>query len=334
MKRTYILPAVAGLLISGLVVLALVHHADLVVFNPQGPIAAQEKWVIITTVLLSAIVVLPLFGLLAWFSYRYRASRSGPKGRHEPDWDHDSAAAEFSWWLVPTAIVIVLSFVAWRSTYALDPFMPLQNTHAPVRIQAVALRWKWLFIYPDLGIATVNQITFPAGTPIHFDVTADAPMNQFWIPSLAGQVMAMPGMSTQLSVIADHPGTYTGLSSHISGEGFAGMTFQAKAVSPQDFNTWVTHVRSSANRLDVESYAGLEKPSTYVSPMYYSSIATGMYTSSMMKYMAYHSRANQSESSTTGQPPSQTMQNMAMPSDDSPALNPISTSTREHAYPI
>ena len=285
MKRSYLLPGIAGLLILGLITLAGVHHADLVVLNPQGPVGREERWVIIITVALAAIIVVPLFGLLAWFSYRYRASRSGPKGRHQPDWDHDSALVEFSWWLVPTAIVIILSFIAWKTTFDLDPFKPLQSSHGPLRVQVVALEWKWLFIYPDLGIASVNQLEFPAGTPVHFDVTSDAPMNQFWIPSLGGEIMAMPGMTNQLSLLADHDGTYAGLSSNISGSGFAGMTFDAKAVSPQDFNAWVQSVRASNNPLNATSYAALSAPSSYVPVQYFSSVADGIYTDSMMKYM-------------------------------------------------
>jgi cytochrome o ubiquinol oxidase subunit 2 len=287
MKRSYILPGIAGLLIIGMGILAFVRRADFLILNPHGPIAAAEQTVIITTVLLAGIIVVPLFGLLAWFSYRYRASRSGPKGRHQPDWDHDSAIAEFSWWLVPTVIVIILSIIVWVSTYKLDPFKPLaeQNSdYETVNVQAIALQWKWLFIYPDLGIATVNEIEFPAGTAIHFEVTSDAPMNQFWIPSLGGQIMAMPGMSNQINLLATESGTFKGLSSNISGEGFAGMTFTAKAVSRQEFMTWVQQVKSTHNSLNRASYASLAVPSSYVPARYFSSVDEGIYTASMTKY--------------------------------------------------
>jgi cytochrome o ubiquinol oxidase subunit 2 len=285
MNRSYILPGIAGLLMLGLIVLAGVHHADLLVLNPQGPIARSERWVIIITLLLSAIVVVPLFVLLAWFSYRYRASRSGPKGRHQPDWDHDNVVAEFSWWLAPTAIVIVLSFIMWRTSHELDTFLPLQSSEQAVRIQVVALQWKWLFIYPDLGIASVNEIEFPAGVPVHFDVTSDAPMNQFWIPSLGGQIMAMPGMSNQINLLADHAGTFEGLSSNISGEGFSGMRFAAKAVSKEEFATWVNTARAAQSPLTLGTYAKLAAPSSNTPVQYFSSVADGIYTASMMKYM-------------------------------------------------
>ena len=285
MKRSYILPGIAGLLILSLIILAGVHHADLIVLNPQGPIARGERWVIIITVALAAIIVLPLFALLAWFSYRYRASRSGPKGRHQPDWDHDNAATEFGWWLVPTIIVVILSVIAWQTTFALDPFKKIASTQAPIHVQVIALQWKWLFIYPELGIATVNYFEFPAGTPVEFEVTADAPMNQFWIPSLGGEIMAMPGMSNKLTLLADHIGTYTGQSSNISGSGFAGMTFIAQSVSQHDFITWVQQVHQSRNPLTPEAYDALAVPSSYVPIQYFSLVPSDLYTASMVKYM-------------------------------------------------
>ncbi len=159
-------------------------------------------------------------------------------------------------------------------------------------IEVVALDWKWLFIYPDEGIATVNQVEFLAGVTVHFYFTADAPMNSFWIPSLGGQIMVMPGMTTQLNLMSDGTGTYTGRSANISGQGFSGMTFTAKSVSNSDFAAWVTVAKAASSSLDRASYSTLAAPSSYVPVTYYSAVENGLFDSILMQYIATSSMKN------------------------------------------
>ncbi len=293
MKRKYlVLPIVAALCMAGIILFACLHSSQVVVLNPQGPIAFAERSVILVTVALASIVVLPVFFLLFFFAYRYRADGPTAKREHAKNWDHDNWIAEFVWWLVPAVIVIILAVIAWDSTHQLDPYKSLTKSDAPqsltskpINIEVVALDWKWLFIYPDQGIATVNLIELPENTPVHFDITSDAPMNSFWIPSLGGQIMAMPGMTTQLNLLANTLGTFNGLSSEISGKGFSGMSFLVKSVSSDDFSAWVQSVKSTNNPLTTTTYADLAKPSSYIPPAYYSSIDNSLYTTSVMKYL-------------------------------------------------
>jgi cytochrome o ubiquinol oxidase subunit 2 len=287
MNRDYALSFVAALLVAGLVAFAYIHRSAMLILNPQGPVALGERQVIIVTVLLCAIVVIPVFILLFFFAWKYRASNPAAQTEHSPDWDHDSKAAEFLWWLVPTAIIAVLAVVAWQSSRALDPYKPLVGAAAPITVDVVALDWKWLFIYPDLGIASVNLLELPQNVPVHFNLTADAPMNSFWIPSLGGQIMVMPGMTTQLNLMASSIGTFNGFSGNISGQGFAGMAFTASSVSLADFEAWVGRVKQSptSTPLTLPAYQALTAPSEYNPPSYYSSVDAGLYANVVNKFM-------------------------------------------------
>jgi cytochrome o ubiquinol oxidase subunit 2 len=175
--------------------------------------------------------------------------------------------------------------IIWDSSHRLDPYRPLSSANKPLTIQVIALDWKWLFIYPTQGIATVNFVQFPVGTPVDFQITADAPMNSFWIPQLGSQIYAMPGMSTQLHLLADSGGNYYGSSANISGQGFAGMNFTARASSALAFRQWVTSVKASSSRLDVNHYGQLAKPSQGNPVAYYASAANGLYDDVIAKYI-------------------------------------------------
>jgi cytochrome o ubiquinol oxidase subunit 2 len=313
MKRNFVLPIIAGLVMLGIILLAYIHRADISVLNPQGIIALQERGVFIATLALSAIVVVPIFIMLFAFAWKYRADSPKAIAKHSPNWDHDSWwTEEFVWWLVPGAIVIVLAVIAWQSSNQLDPYRPIVSQNAPVTVQVIALDWKWLFIYPQQNIATVNYLEIPENTPIHFDITADAPMNSFWIPSLGGQIMAMAGMTNQLYLLAAHTGTFRGLSANISGEGFSGMNFPVKSVSQIDFESWVSSVRSQQSTLNSATYAALSEPSSNVPPGYYSSIDPQLYTATIMKYMmaATSTMSTSTSAATTGAMPSMTNMNM------------------------
>jgi cytochrome o ubiquinol oxidase subunit 2 len=283
MKWNFILPILAGVLIFGIIFWATLHNVNMPVLHPHGLIALQERNIMLLTVLLSAIVVVPVFLLLFYFAWRYRAGSIHTELRHAPNWDHDNWVSEFVWWLAPMVIIAILAVVAWKSSHELDPYKALSSTVAPITIDVIALDWKWLFIYPEQGIATVNYLEIPVNTPVHFQITSNAPMNSFWIPSLGGQIMAMPGMQTQLNLVANSTGTFSGSSANISGSGFAGMTFPVHAVSSDDFSNWTANMQKQTHPLDAETYAELLKPSQYVPPLYYSSVEDGLYTGSTMK---------------------------------------------------
>lgn len=262
-----------------------VRHTNIAIMEPAGPVAAAEKNVIVVTFFLCCLVVVPVFAILAIFAWKYRAGGPAAQTQHHPNWDHDSALAEFFWWLVPSAIIAVLGVIAWQSSHALDPYKPLQSSVPAITVDVIALDWKWLFIYPQQGIASVNLVEFPVGTPVHFYLTADAPMNSFWIPQLAGQIMVMPGMTTQLNLAASRTGDFNGFSGNISGEGFAGMAFTARAVSDQEFGSWIASIKASSTPLTQSSYEALAQPSEY-NPIAYYAPVQDVFDATMMKYMS------------------------------------------------
>lgn len=256
------------------------------ILQPAGPVAKQELDLIITATWLMLIVVIPVFLLTAWIGWRYRAGNT--KAAYAPDWDHNRLA-ESVWWGFPLLIILILSVVTWQSTHQLDPFRPLGAQATPLKVQVIAMEWKWLFIYPEQNIAAVNTLHIPADRPIDFEITADAPMNSFWIPRLGGQIYAMAGMSTQLHLMADQPGTYYGSSANLSGEGFAGMRFKVVAESDQAFKHWANDVKQTPSPLQYQSYYDLSTPSKNNPPSYYSSVIPGLYHNVVMSY-APHSQ--------------------------------------------
>jgi cytochrome o ubiquinol oxidase subunit 2 len=298
MKRSLIVSVVVALLIGSFAAFVAFHSSSIALLNPQGPIGVQERNVMLITVAFSSIVVIPLFAMLFVFAWKYREDNPASHVEHEPNWDHDSYVAEFVWWLVPTAIVAFLAVVMWQSTHALDPYKPLHGSNPPIIVQVVALDWKWLFIYPQQGIATVNMLEIPENAPVTFQITSDAPMNSFWIPKLGGQIMAMPGMTNQLNLLASTVGTYTGSSANISGAGFAGMNFPVKSVSESDFSAWVQSVKNMQHPLTQTGYTALLVPSQYVPPLFYSSVDANLYTSVIMKYMMPAMKGNSMASNT------------------------------------
>ena len=228
MKRTFKI-AILSLLFLAFVIAGVffISTHNIAVLEPKGFIGIKERDLIITALLLMLIVVIPVFLFALFFAWKYRESNS--KARHAPDWEHNYIA-EYCWWGVPFLLIIILGVITWKSSHELNPFRPIQSDVKPIKIQVVALQWKWLFIYPEQNIATVNYVEFPEKTPINFEITADAPMNSFWIPQLGGQIYAMPAMRSKLHLIANEEGTFRGCSSNISGKGFAGMVFTAKRI--------------------------------------------------------------------------------------------------------
>lgn len=265
-------------------VLLLSGCSSLVLFHPKGQIGSDEKSLIITAAILMLIVVVPVIIMAIVFARRYRASNT--KAKYTPEWEH-SRAIEIVVWAVPIVIVAVLGTLAWVWSHRLDPYHPIASEDSSINIQVVSMDWKWLFIYPKQGIATVNEIKFPANVPVHFYITSEAVMNSFFIPQLGSQIMSMPGMQTQLYLEADRPGDYRGISANYSGAGFSGMSFKAVATrTDAQFRDWVEMVKASPKRLDESAYEELAKPSRYVPVEYFSSVKPNLFHDIIMKYAA------------------------------------------------
>ena len=255
----------------------------MVVLAPKGQVAAEEMHLLIFSVLLMLLVVVPVIILTLVIARRYRASNK--KAKYSPEFSH-SVSLELVWWTVPIVIIAILATVTWKTTHQLDPYKPLEVKGKPVVIQAIALRWKWLFIYPQQNIATVNYVVFPAHRQVSFQITSDAPMNSFQIQQLAGQIYAMNGMRTKIHMIANHEGTYRGRSVSFSGSGFANMRFTAKATSQAQFEQWIAQVKRSPKQLDMATYDQLVKPTVnYMPPVFYASVVPELFNKVMMKFM-------------------------------------------------
>lgn len=316
MKWNLFLTGIATVVILGFVVFGYLHRTELVVLTPQGSIGMEEREIIGITTILSGIVVIPVFLFLGIFIWKYRSNNPHAVRKHKPNWDHDNWIMETLWWCIPAIIILILSLVIWRSSHVLDPYKPIAGSGEPLTVEVVALNWKWLFIYPELGIATVNQLEIPSGRPVHFIITADAPMNSFWIPSLGGQIMAMPGMKTELNLIATAPGVYEGSSGNISGVGFSGMRFTTTAVASPEFDAWVASVKNTHTILTKAEYEALAVPSENAAPKQYSEVTANLFDTVVMNSM---------------------MSDMSMPSDMShmegvgmEETAPVATSTIPH----
>lgn len=256
----------------------LLGGCDMVVLSPSGYIAEQQRDLLVSSTLIMLLIVLPVMILTCFFAWRYNKTR---KGRYEPEWSH-SANLELLIWAAPLMIIIWLSALTWVSTHLLDPFRPLERTGerrpiaaetVPLEVQVVALDWKWLFIYPEYGIATVNEAAAPVDRPINFRLTSQSVMNAFYVPALAGMIYAMPGMQSQLHAVMNLPGDYLGFSANYSGAGFSGMRFRFHGMEPEGFDAWVAQARAQGQpTLGRAEYLGLAKPSENVAPERFATI--------------------------------------------------------------
>jgi cytochrome o ubiquinol oxidase subunit II len=258
--------------------LLLLGGCDMVVLSPSGYIAAQQRDLLISSTLIMLVIVLPVMLLTAFFAWRYSAKR---KARYDPEWSH-SANLELLIWAAPLMIIICLSALTWVSTHLLDPFRPLErigerrpiapNT-TPLEVEVVALDWKWLFIYPQYGIATVSHAAAPVDRPINFRLTSQSVMNAFYVPALAGMIYAMPGMRSQLHAVMNLPGDYEGFSANYSGHGFSGMRFRFHGLDQADFDVWIAKARiDGLPMLGRPEYLELAEPSENVPPTSFSAV--------------------------------------------------------------
>ncbi|MGF1789402.1 ubiquinol oxidase subunit II [Photobacterium profundum] len=261
----------------------LLSGCQSVLFDPKGLIGEQEKDLIITSLLLMLIVVIPVILMTFYFSYKYRASNTGEK--YTPEWAH-STKIEVVVWTIPIVIIAILGTITWQTTHELDPGKPLVSSVKPMTIEVVSLDWKWLFIYPEQHIATVNYVAFPKDVPVTFKVTSNSVMNAFFIPQLGSQIYAMAGMVTRVNLVANEAGQYDGISSSYSGAGFSDMKFKAQAMPDQaTFDQWVKQVQQSAPpMIDMAAFKALAAPSQQVPVTYYSHLPDHLYGSIVQQF--------------------------------------------------
>lgn len=273
----------------------LMQGREIAVLNPQGIIAAQQKDLMIFTLLLSVIVVVPVFTMLGLFAWKYRATNTS--ATYTPDAEGNKWL-EMLWWGIPILIIGVLSVVTWVSTHQLDPQKTIASNEKPLTVQVVALQWKWLFLYPEQGVASVNEVHMPVGVPVNFQITADGPMSAFWVPNLGTQVYAMSGMSSRLSLQADNAGRYRGSNTNINGKGYAGMTFTAVAVSKDEFTKWAAATAGKSDKrgdhLDWTRYQQIAKPGKNSPVAYYHLHDADLYSKVIQKFMPSDHQSDES----------------------------------------
>lgn len=254
-----------------------------IVMKPHGDIAVQQAQLIVTSTLLMLLIIVPVIALTLFFAYRYRQSNT--QATYTPDWDH-STRLELVIWGAPLLIIIALGAITWISTHKLDPYRPLERIDAqrpvpagmkPMVVQVVALDWKWLFLYPEQGIATVNELALPVDRPVEFRITASTVMNSFYVPAMAGMVYAMPGMQTRLNAVMNRSGQYEGLSANYSGAGFSDMRFKLLSLGEGDFAAWVAQGRQAGEALTRATYLELEQPSHRVPVRRFARVEDGLY---------------------------------------------------------
>ncbi|MDG4720217.1 ubiquinol oxidase subunit II [Thalassospira sp. FZY0004] len=257
---------------------SLLAGCNLVVIDPSGDIASQQSDLIIVSTILMLLIIIPVMALTVFFAWKYR--QGNKDAEYDPEWHH-STKLEVIIWSAPLVIIIALGAITWVTTHTLDPYRPLDRIdaerpldkdHKPMVIEVVSLDWKWLFVYPEQGIATVNELAAPIDTPIQFKITSSGIMNSFFIPALAGQIYSMAGMETKLHAVINEEGVYEGFSGNYSGEGFSHMRFKFHGLSEDGFNEWVSKVKSDENFLGRSQYLELEKPSIKEPVHYYSAV--------------------------------------------------------------
>ena len=244
------------------------------VLDPAGPVGAGEKLILIDALAVMLVIIVPVIVATLAFAWWYRASN--PRARRLPDWSY-SGRIELVVWSIPILVVMFLGGMAWVSSHDLDPSVPVPGNAKPVDVQVVSLDWKWLFIYPDQGVASVNRLVIPAGAPVRFRLTSASVMTAFFIPRLGSMIYTMNGMVTPLNLRADQLGDYDGEASHFSGDGFPDMRFTASAVSPAAFDAWVAGVRDRGPLLNAATYEGLARQSAHVAPFTYGAVQPGLF---------------------------------------------------------
>jgi cytochrome o ubiquinol oxidase subunit II len=246
------------------------------VLDPKGPIALAERQILFNALGIMLAIVIPVILATLGFAFWFRASNE--RARYRPDFTY-SGRLELLVWSIPAMTVLLVGGVAWIGAHDLDPGKPIGSTVKPVNVQVVSLDWKWLFIYPEQGIASVNKLVVPAGTPISFELTSSSVMNSFFVPQLGSQIYTMSGMATRLHLMADRLGTYPGISAMFSGDGFPDMRFTVDAVTDDGFAQWVRQASETGSVLNKQAYVDLVRPSKAVAPFTYRGVASDLFSS-------------------------------------------------------
>ncbi|REK66588.1 MULTISPECIES: ubiquinol oxidase subunit II [Cohnella] len=291
------------------------------VLNPKGAVGKEQLDLIIISTVLCLIVVVPTLVMAFWIAWKYRIKRK-QKTDYQPEWSHNTKAEAFMWG-IPLVVIIALASITAHYTYKLEPSKPLKAEAEPITIQVASLDWKWLFLYPEQGIATVNYLQFPDNVPVRFELTSDAPMNSFWIPQLGGQIYTMSGMKMKLHLIADEPGEYFGSGANFSGEHFGAMRFVAKATSQDEFDKWVQEVKNSSPALTKEGYDKLALPGVS-DKQFFSSFPDGLFDWIVVKYGSGGHGGHADSSSEKGESHGH--------SEHSEAMVRTATASEEHAH--
>jgi cytochrome o ubiquinol oxidase subunit II len=270
LRRTSIRAARRAVIMAPIVLTA----CEPAVLDPQGVIGIAEKTILIDSLAIMLAIVVPTIAATLVFFWWFRASNT--RSRYLPDWNY-SGRIELIVWSIPLLVIMLLGGVAWIGSHDLDPAKPLESETPPLEIQGVSLDWKWLFVYPNEGVAAVNQLVVPAGVPVHFSLTSASVMNAFFVAQLGSMIYTMNGMTTQLNLQADAPGTFHGISSHYSGDGFSDMHFDVRAVPPEQFAAWIEETRNTGPTLDAASYAALAKQSMNTPPSTFRAVDPGLF---------------------------------------------------------
>jgi len=252
------------------------------VLDPKGPIALAERQILLNSLGIMLAIVIPVIIAILGVAFWFRASNE--RARYRPDFTY-SGRLEILVWSIPAMTVFLVGGVAWVGAHDVSPRKPIVSTVTPLRVQVASLDWKWLFIYPEQGVASVNRLVIPVGTPVSLELTSSGVMNSFFVPQLGSQIYTMAGMITRLHLQADHAGTYRGFSAQFSGEGFSDMHFDADGVTDEGFAQWLDAARSGGPELDAKTYAELTKPSAAVAPFTYRSVAPGLFDGIMVSEM-------------------------------------------------
>ena len=244
--------------------------------DPRGPVGKAERLILLDATVIMLAVGIPVILLTFCFAWWFRSGNR--RAQYRPEWEY-SGRIEMIVWSIPALVILFLGGIAWIGAHDLDPPAPLESSTPPLEVQVVSVDWRWIFIYPEQGIASVDQLTVPAGVPIHFRLTSTSVMNSFFIPQLGSQIYTMPGMTTRLNLLADHPGTYAGLSSQFSGDGFSDMRFDVVALSAAQFQSWSDRTHAAGGVLDRPTFEQLARPSSEHSVRTFAEVTTGLFDS-------------------------------------------------------
>lgn len=269
---------IAAPIAAGPMLALLAGCGEMGLLDPAGPVARGERAMFFNAVVIMAAIIVPIIMLTLYFAWRYSAKR--PQGRYTPEWTY-SGRLELLVWSIPALVIIFLGGIAWIGSHELEPSRPLRSDNRAIPVQVIAMDWKWLFVYPEQGVASVNHLVIPAGTPVAFRITSATVMNSFMVPRLGSQMYAMAGMDGKLNLQADRPGRYRGLSAHYSGEGFSQMAFFADAVPPAQFAAWVARTRAAGPVLDARTYLAMEKQASTSRAYTFRAVAPGLYEAAL-----------------------------------------------------